>query len=89
MSARPSVCLSCDGTTMCDGTFQAAAEDGIKSNQKPINVTEVMDTWIKQMGYPVVTITRDYSATSARVTQFHFLMNYDQTPNHKFQSQYE
>ena len=41
--------------------IQAAIEDG----QDEINVKEIMDTWTTQMGYPMVTITRDYSIEDA------------------------
>ena len=37
-------------------TNQAADEDGID-----IDVVAIMHTWVLQMGYPVVNITRDYT----------------------------
>ncbi|XP_070568250.1 aminopeptidase N-like [Ptychodera flava] len=48
----------------------AAKEDGLD-----IDVPNVMDTWLLQMGYPLVTITRDYEKGTATVTQKHFLMD--------------
>jgi aminopeptidase N len=37
----------------------------------PPNVTvkQVMDTWILQEGYPALTVTRNYSDGSARLSQ--------------------
>ena len=44
--------------------FQNAEADDLwneltKEAPKKINVKFIMDTWIKQMGYPVVTVHRD------------------------------
>ena len=36
---------------------------------KDISVKEVMDTWTLQMGFPVVTVSRDYGTGSARLAQ--------------------
>ncbi|MFT7813946.1 aminopeptidase N-like [Arapaima gigas] len=43
-----------------------------------INVTQLMDTWTQQMGYPVITI----NTTSGEVSQQHFLLN--QTSEYNF-----
>ena len=37
-----------------------------------------MDTWTLQMGYPVVTVTRNYLNNSMKIKQTRFL---DGTPN--------
>ena len=37
-----------------------------------------MDTWTLQMGYPVVTVTRDYQNNSMKIKQSRFLSG---TPN--------
>ena len=46
-----------------------------------------MDTWTLQMGYPVVTITRDYERGDGVIhfnaTQERFLLNSDQIDAHK------
>ncbi|XP_066270939.1 thyrotropin-releasing hormone-degrading ectoenzyme-like [Branchiostoma lanceolatum] len=47
---------------------EAAQEDG-----RNVQVKEVMDTWTLQMGFPVVTVTRDYSNGRVTVSQRHFL----------------
>ncbi|XP_078666409.1 aminopeptidase Ey-like [Branchiostoma floridae x Branchiostoma belcheri] len=48
---------------------EAAQEDG----RTDVQVKEVMDTWTLQMGFPVVTVTRDYSNGRVTATQRHFL----------------
>ena len=40
-----------------------------------INVKEIMDTWTLQMGYPLVTLTREPSTNKVTVTQKWFLLN--------------
>ncbi|CAH1252129.1 TRHDE [Branchiostoma lanceolatum] len=47
---------------------EAAQEDG-----RNVQVKEVMDTWTLQMGFPVVTVSRDYSNGRVTVSQRHFL----------------
>ena len=39
-----------------------------------LDVKTVMDTWTLQMGFPLVTVTRDYEAGAASVTQARFLV---------------
>ena len=34
-----------------------------------LSLKEVMDTWTRQDGYPVVTVTRDYEKGSAELSQ--------------------
>ncbi|KAI8500654.1 Endoplasmic reticulum aminopeptidase 1 [Branchiostoma belcheri] len=48
---------------------EAVQEDG----RTDVQVKEVMDTWTLQMGFPVVTVTRDYSNGRVTATQRHFL----------------
>eukprot|EP00058_Branchiostoma_floridae_P020053 XP_002605543.1 hypothetical protein BRAFLDRAFT_130666 [Branchiostoma floridae] len=54
---------------------EAAQEDG----RTDVQVKDVMDTWTLQMGFPVVTVTRDYSNGRVTVSQRHFL--YDPEAN--------
>ena len=42
-----------------------------------LTVKEIMDTWTVQMGYPVVTIERNYESASAMATQDRFLLTPD------------
>uniref|UniRef100_A0A674CUU0 Aminopeptidase n=1 Tax=Salmo trutta TaxID=8032 RepID=A0A674CUU0_SALTR len=45
---------------------------------KDINIKEVMDCWTLQMGYPVVTISKNYSLDhSVTITQEHFVYDRD------------
>ena len=52
-----------------------AKEDG----QNSIDVKQIMDTWTLQMGYPVVTVTREYGRSDGnlhfRTKQERFLLN--------------
>ncbi|XP_029430470.1 aminopeptidase Ey-like [Rhinatrema bivittatum] len=53
--------------------FQKAAD---ASSNLPRSIKEIMDTWILQMGFPVVTV----DTASGRVTQEHFLLDSDSKP---------
>ncbi|KAK0064997.1 thyrotropin-releasing hormone-degrading ectoenzyme, partial [Biomphalaria pfeifferi] len=45
-------------------------------DNKTLDVKEVMDTWILQMNYPLVTVTRDDNSNATlRVQQERFLLN--------------
>ncbi|XP_077867257.1 aminopeptidase N-like [Saccoglossus kowalevskii] len=46
-----------------------------KKNDLPVDVPTVMDRWLLQMGYPLVTITRDYRNKRATISQRHFLID--------------
>ena len=39
-----------------------------------ITVKQIMDTWTLQMGFPVVTVNRNYDSNSAELTQERFLL---------------
>ena len=39
-----------------------------------MDVKTVMDTWTLQMGFPLVTVTRQYRDNTARVEQTRFLV---------------
>ncbi|XP_070567834.1 aminopeptidase N-like [Ptychodera flava] len=41
-----------------DALTEATNEDGL---ELPASIKDIMNTWTLQMGYPVVTVTRDYS----------------------------
>lgn len=44
-----------------------------------VDVKEVMDTWTRQPGYPVVDVVRDYEARTASLTQRHHCVRPDQS----------
>uniref|UniRef100_A0A4W5PC50 Aminopeptidase n=1 Tax=Hucho hucho TaxID=62062 RepID=A0A4W5PC50_9TELE len=46
-------------------------QEAVDEDSSHIKVAEVMDTWTKQMGYPVITI----NTTNGAVSQEHFLLN--------------
>ena len=41
---------------------------------RDLDVKTVMDTWTLQMGFPLVTVTRDYEAGAASCSQARFLV---------------
>jgi aminopeptidase N len=53
--------------------WEALTEEtrGLQESFLPANLTvkQVMDTWTKQDGYPVLSVTRDYNNGSARLSQ--------------------
>lgn len=50
---------------------------------KDINIKEVMDGWTLQMGYPVVTISKNENLENAvTISQEHFLYNTDAKIHH-------
>ena len=57
-----------------------------KADNKTANVAAIMDTWILQMGYPVVTVTRNMDAGTAQVTQSRFLLDPVQKPSTTYTS---
>ncbi|KAH8020659.1 hypothetical protein HPB51_002608 [Rhipicephalus microplus] len=44
-----------------------------------VDVKEVMDTWTRQPGYPVVDVVRDYEARTALLTQRHHCVRPDES----------
>ena len=40
-----------------------------KTLPQDVSVKEIMDTWTLQMGLPVVTVTRNYDANRAKLSQ--------------------
>ena len=51
-----------------------------------VSVPEVMDTWVLQMGYPVVTININRQSGTAQISQKHFLMDDTKEPDPKYPS---
>merc|ERR1719153_1277968 len=65
--------------------FDAAEQDdlwhhltvqGHKDNNLPLemDVKTIMDTWTLQMGFPVLTVTRNYTSNTAKLNQKRFLI---------------
>jgi aminopeptidase N len=50
--------------------------NGLQVVRKDVNITRVMDTWTRQMGYPVVTATREPNGTIT-LKQERFLFDQD------------
>merc|ERR1719431_1916989 len=60
-----------------DDLWRHLTEQGHRDGTLPMDMTvkTVMDTWTLQMGFPVITVTRDYQANSAEVRQSRFLVS--------------
>ena len=53
-----------------DDLFNAWNDQALTEGSSiPVSVKTIMDTWTFQMGYPLVTVTRNYDTGSADVTQ--------------------
>ena len=52
-------------------TAQAHADNTLPED---VTVKQIMDTWTLQMGYPVVTVSRDYDNNTATLTQVYKLV---------------
>ena len=54
---------------------QQVDEEGVLS--LPAKVKDIMDTWTLQMGFPLITVTRDYTSGGALVSQVYYLNRRD------------
>ncbi|XP_066264500.1 aminopeptidase N-like [Branchiostoma lanceolatum] len=75
------------GSTVQDQLWEEFTKALVEEGQTDLNVKSMMDTWVLQMGYPVMTVTRDYSSGKVEVTQQHFLKDASVTtkvPGSKF-----
>ncbi|XP_077977932.1 aminopeptidase N-like [Glandiceps talaboti] len=62
--------------TVSDQLFEKLTE--ADQGRKNTNVKQVMDTWILQMGYPIITLSRD--GNSIHAEQERFIMDPNETP---------
>nr|CAD7455286.1 unnamed protein product [Timema tahoe] len=53
--------------------LQAQHSETVGSDES-VDVKQIMDSWGNQKGYPVISVTRDYHAGTANVTQKRFLL---------------
>ena len=63
-----------------------ALGDQARTEGSDVSVPEVMDTWVLQMGYPVVTVNINRQSGSAQISQKHFLMDDTKEPDPKYPS---
>lgn len=58
-----------------DNLWESLTEEAHKheSLDKTLSIKRIMDTWTKQTGYPIITITRNYNNNSAEIAQRRFL----------------
>ncbi|XP_015517541.2 uncharacterized protein LOC107222622 [Neodiprion lecontei] len=59
-----------------DDLFEALDEAESEAYILPtlVYVADIMETWVEQMGYPVVTVTRNYTTGTTEITQARFLL---------------
>nr|XP_040229612.2 aminopeptidase N-like isoform X1 [Anopheles coluzzii] len=63
------------GNAEQDNLWAALTEEAHANGVLPdhIDVKKVMDSWTLQTGYPIITVTRNYDANTAEVTQMRFI----------------
>ncbi|KAB0798929.1 hypothetical protein PPYR_06809 [Photinus pyralis] len=63
--------------------WQALTVQAHKDQVLPPHLTigEIMDTWSLQVGYPLVTVTRDYQSNSAVLKQERFILDTEERDN--------
>ncbi|KZS09066.1 Aminopeptidase N [Daphnia magna] len=60
---------------VADDLWSALTAQAIADNVNlPVDVRTIMNTWTLKMGYPIVTVTRDYATSAATVSQERFLL---------------
>ncbi|XP_043263382.1 uncharacterized protein LOC122403732 [Colletes gigas] len=57
------------GSVMSDDLWEAMQSALNETDYANIEVKEVMDSWIEQTGYPLVTVTRNYTTGDATIRQ--------------------
>lgn len=64
------------GAADSDDLFEALQEAETEGYILPyhVYVKDIMDTWVEQMGYPVVTVTRNYTTATTEISQERFLI---------------
>ncbi|XP_016983795.1 aminopeptidase N-like [Drosophila rhopaloa] len=60
---------------------QAAHKTGALA--KNFDIKTIMDSWTLQTGYPVITVTRDYTERTAKLSQERYLLNTDISRVHR------
>ncbi|XP_063230525.1 aminopeptidase N-like [Bacillus rossius redtenbacheri] len=65
-----------NGTAVPEDLFAALQEAySQQSEGQRVDVVQVLDSWTSQPGYPVLTVTRDYAAGSANISQKRFFLS--------------
>lgn len=53
-----------------DDLWTALQQQAVQDNVTlPAPMKEIMSTWTLQMGYPLVTVTRDYTSNTTLISQ--------------------
>ncbi|XP_052844757.1 aminopeptidase Ey-like [Drosophila gunungcola] len=60
-----------------DNLWESLTQAAHKNNALPKNydIKIIMDSWTLQTGYPVINVTRDYEAKTAKLSQKRYLLN--------------
>ncbi|KAH8382720.1 hypothetical protein KR009_004928 [Drosophila setifemur] len=60
-----------------DNLWESLTQAAHKKDALPANydIKTIMDSWTLQTGYPVINVTRDYSARTAKLNQQRYLLN--------------
>ncbi|XP_043463932.1 aminopeptidase N-like [Leptopilina heterotoma] len=69
-----------NGYATSDILFKSLNDAWAEKNQ---DLKKIMDTWVTQSGYPVITVTRDYAKKSAKITQQEFFAKKTTTKSEK------
>ncbi|PAA88783.1 hypothetical protein BOX15_Mlig006779g1, partial [Macrostomum lignano] len=70
------------GNTFHTALYNSLTRQYSESTNKSLNVSSVMDRWIKQMGYPVLNCSVSTAARRLTLTQNHFLSDPSQVPSY-------
>ncbi len=58
------------GNTVQEDLWQALQEQADQEGvYLPTSIKTIMDTWTRQMGYPVISVTRAYDVSAVYVSQ--------------------
>ncbi|XP_052844693.1 aminopeptidase Ey-like [Drosophila gunungcola] len=68
-----------------DNLWESLTQDAHKNGALPKNfdIKTIMDSWTLQTGYPVITVTRDYTTRTANLSQERYLLNTDISRVHR------
>ncbi|EDV53237.1 aminopeptidase N isoform X1 [Drosophila erecta] len=68
-----------------DNLWESLTQAAHKTGSLPTDydIKTIMDSWTLQTGYPVINVTRNYTARTARLSQERYLLNTDISRAHK------
>ncbi|EDW98315.1 aminopeptidase N [Drosophila yakuba] len=68
-----------------DNLWESLTQAAHKAGSMPTDydIKTIMDSWTLQTGYPVINVTRNYTARTAKLSQERYLLNTDISRTHK------